>query len=108
MRKAAWTGYLGAAVFPCDVGSPFSGSNRQAMHNLGGAVEYLGGAAALLRLAEHNGQPFKALGFIVLGVTIGISLPLLAPVRGLVQRVGEPCLFGGLALALWHAADALS
>lgn len=96
-------GYLVAAVFPCDAGSPLSGSNRQAIHNLGGAVEYLGGAFALFRIAEHFGQPFQALGFVVLCVAIAISLPLFSPVRGLVQRAGELCLFGGLAFALWHS-----
>ena len=37
----AWciaVGYLVAAMFPCDVGSPLSGSWRQAIHNLGGGV----------------------------------------------------------------------
>jgi len=96
-------GYLVAAVFPCDRGSPFSGTNRQAIHNLGGAVEYLGGAFALFRVAGHFGQLFQDLGFIVLCVAIAISVPQLFPARGLIQRVGELCLFGGLALALWHS-----
>ena len=96
-------GYLVAAAFPCDPGSPLSGTDRQAAHNLGGAVEYIGGAFALFRIAERFGQPFQTLGFVVLCVAIAISLPFLSPVRGLIQRVGEFCLFGGLALALWHS-----
>lgn len=95
-------GYLVAALFPCDVGSPLSGTNRQAVHNLGGAVEYIGGAFALLRIAEHFGQPFRAAGFIVLAIAIAISLPPFAAIRGLIQRIAELGLFGGLALALWR------
>jgi len=96
-------GYLVAAMFPCDPGSPLSGTNRQAIHNLGGAVEYIGGAFALFRIAGLFGQPFQAMGFIVIGVAVAISLPVFSPVRGLIQRVAELCLFGGLALALWHS-----
>jgi hypothetical protein len=32
-------------------------------------------------------------------VSIGLSVPDLQPVRGLVQRVGETCLFGALIFA---------
>ena len=44
------TGYVVAAFFPCDVGAPVSGSGRQGIHNLGGAVEYIGGAYWLTQL----------------------------------------------------------
>lgn len=100
-------GYLVAAVFPCDPGSPLSGTYRQGVHNMGGAVEYIGGAFALFRIGAHFGQPFQALGLVVFGVAVAISVPLLSPVRGLIQRVGELGLFGGLALALWHGDRAL-
>jgi hypothetical protein len=95
-------GYLGAAAFPCDPGSPVSGSARQALHNLAGAVEYIGGGFALLVLAEHLGQPFKLAGFVVLGTALALSFVPSGSVRGLVQRVAEVCLFGGLALAVWR------
>jgi hypothetical protein len=95
-------GYLVAAAFPCDAGSPLSGTWRQAIHNLGGGVEYIGGAFALLRIAERFGQPFQAFGFIVFAVAIAISLRTFDSVRGLVQRLGELCLFSGLALAIWR------
>lgn len=95
------TGYIAAALFPCDVGSPVSGTWRQAAHNLGGAVEYIGGAFALMGIAAHAGDPFRTLGIVVLGAAIAISLAPLAGVRGLVQRVAELCLFGGLALAIF-------
>jgi hypothetical protein len=98
-------GYLTAAAFPCDPGSPLSGSWRQALHNLGGAVQYGGGASVLLQMAGHAGQPFRAFGLCVIAALIALSVPPLASVRGLMQRVAEGCLFGGLALALWHAAN---
>ncbi len=95
-------GYIMAALFPCDAGSPVSGTWRQAIHNLGGAVEYIGGAFALLGIAAHAGDPFRTLGIVVLAAAIAISLAPLAGVRGLVQRVAELCLFGGLALAMFN------
>ena len=98
-------GYLAAAAFPCDPGSPLSGSWRQALHNLGGAVQYGGGASVLWQMAGHGGQAFRAFALCVIGALIALSVPQLASVRGLAQRVAEGCLFGGLALALWHAAS---
>lgn len=94
-------GYLVAAAFPCDPGSPLSGTNRQAMHNLGGAVEYIGGGFALMRIAEDFGLPFQAAAFVVLVVAFGISLQPLAAIRGLIQRIAELCLLGGLMAAIW-------
>ena len=95
-------GYIGAALFPCDPGSPLSGTPRQALHNLAGAVEYIGGGFALMTLARPLGQPFKIAGFIVLGVAVGLSLVPAGAGRGILQRVAELCLFGGLALAAWR------
>jgi hypothetical protein len=97
-------GYLGAAAFPCDPGSPMSGTWRQGLHNLAGGVEYIGGGFALMALSESLGQAFKIVGFIVLGAAIAISVAPSNPVRGFIQRVAEVCLFGGLAWAAWRAA----
>lgn len=94
-------GYVVAAFFPCDPGSPLSGSFRQGIHNLGGAVEYIGGALALFRLAEVQGEPFQLLGAIVFPAGLLLSLPQLAKVRGLIQRVAETALCLGLFLPLW-------
>lgn len=99
-------GYIGAAVFPCDVGSPLSGSARQAAHNLAGAVEYIGGGSSLLFLAEPLGQSFKLAGLMVLGIAIGLSFISSNSIRGMIQRVAEICLFGGLSLAVWRAGMA--
>lgn len=99
-------GYLVAAVFPCDPGSPLSGSGRQAVHNLGGAIEYFGGGFALIWLARVSGRFrwfFAAAALITLSVAFGVSAPELAQVRGLVQRIGETALFASIALAAWPA-----
>lgn len=97
-------GYLAAAAFPCAPGAPLGGSLRQVLHTLGGAVGYVGGAIALMRLSETLGDPFRIAGFIVWGAAVALSFPSI--VRGLIQRVAELCLFGGLALAIWLARGA--
>ncbi len=95
-------GYLVAAFFPCDPGSPLSGTARQAIHNWGGAIEYFGGAIALFSLARAQKQfrwVFAAAGLITLTVAFVISAPDLAEVRGLLQRIAEASLFGSVFLA---------
>jgi len=95
------TGYLVAAFFPCDPGSPLTGSTRQGVHNLGGAVEYVGGALMLFRLAAHHGLLFQVFGGIVAVAVVVLSLPLMASLRGLVQRLAELALVLGILLPLW-------
>jgi len=104
LAAAIAIGYLGAAQFPCDPGSPLAGSFRQAMHNLLGGVQYVGGALALMRLSEVQEVPFKAAGFILFGTVVILTfMPSGGKgVRGLVQRVGEVVLFGSLALSAWR------
>ena len=94
-------GYLIAAFFSCDTGSPFSGSKRQAIHNLGGIIEYLGGGFALFQISEHSGKSFQIAAFVVFAILFGILIRPLAPVRGLIQRIAELCLLGGLVFAIW-------
>ncbi len=89
-------GYAVAAFFPCDVGSPTSGSTSQQIHNLGGGVEYLGGAYFIFQ----SNQPLlflesKVIAGVILICAILISIPSL-PMRGLVQRVAEVLLFSSL------------
>ena len=92
-------GHIGAAAFPCDPGSPLSGTPRQALHNLAGAVEYVGGGFALTTLARELGDTFKLAGFVVLAAAVGLSVVPDNAGRGILQRVAEACLFAGLALA---------
>lgn len=94
-------GYLSAAYFPCDPGSPLGGSWRQGLHNLGGAIQYLGGALALMVIAETHGPAFRYTGLAVGACAILISFP--SPTRGAVQRAAETLLFGGLIAALLRA-----
>ncbi|HPN80524.1 DUF998 domain-containing protein [Dokdonella sp.] len=100
-------GYIGAAAFPCDPGSPLLGTARQVLHNLAAAVEYAGGGFALMKLSESFGQPFKAAGFVVLGTAVALAVLPSNSVRGIIQRIAETCLFGGLALAVWRVGDAV-
>jgi len=89
-------GYVVAALFPCDPGSPLQGSARQSIHNLGGGVEYLGGTLALWKLSELQGIGFQVAAVVVGLATLGISVRALFPIRGLVQRVAEVVLFSAL------------
>ncbi len=92
-------GYLVAAAFPCDPGSPLSGSARQAVHNLGGGIEYVGGGFALFAMAHAEGPAFRWAGIAVLVAAGAISFMPPGSLRGLVQRVAEALLFGALLLA---------
>lgn len=97
-------GYIVASFFPCDPGSPVSGSARQGIHNLGGAIEYIGGGFSLIWAAELFGFPFKLAGFAVLGAAFALTVLPSDSFRGLVQRIAEVCLFGSLACLIWLAA----
>ena len=92
-------GYLIAAAFPCDPGSPLSGTPRQAVHNLGGGIEYVGGGFALIAMAEASGPAFRWAGYAVLVAAGAIFFMPPGSPRGLVQRVAEAALFGGLLVA---------
>lgn len=98
-------GYIGAAAYPCDPASPLFSTTRQALHNIAGAVQYIGGGIALTTLAERFGEPFETAGFIVLVTAIALCFP--SPVRGIIQRIAETCLFGGLALVVWQIGAAV-
>lgn len=91
-------GYTTSALFPCDPGSPMLGSFRQAMHNLGGGIQYVGGALSLLWIAETAGPVFRTAGLLV--AVSAVLLSFKSQFRGLIQRVAEACLFAGLIAAL--------
>lgn len=92
-------GYVVAAVFPCDPGSPVVGSPRQALHNLGGAVEYLGGAVSLFWISETTGSAYQIAGAVVIVAVLILSFE--SRIRGITQRIAETVLFAGLCSALW-------
>ncbi len=60
-----------------------------------------------MKLSESFGQPFKAAGFVVLGTAVALAVLPSNSVRGIIQRIAETCLFGGLALAVWRVGDAV-
>jgi hypothetical protein len=98
-------GYGVAALFPCDPGSPLQGSWRQGLHNLGGGVEYVGGAAALYAISRAIAASdplasvlFQGGSLLVLFSALALSVAAL-PWRGAVQRVAELVLFGALVFA---------
>ena len=92
-------GYLVSAFFPCDPGSPLTGSGRQQVHNFGGFIEYAGGLFFLMRAAEQDlsffNIDYKILGFVVIVCILITSIPK-NPIRGLAQRVAELILFTSL------------
>jgi len=91
-------GYCVAALFPCDPGSPFDGSWKQGLHNLGGGIQYVGGALSLLALGEDS-VLFRVAGFGVFAAVPFVSFP--GPFRGAVQRIAEILLFASSAAALY-------
>ncbi len=100
-------GYGVAVVFPCDQGSPVTGSWRQGLHNLGGAVQYIGGGLALVNAAGRWGGAAEAAGYLVLATAAALTFLPARSWRGLAQRIGEFVLFGALVvltLAPWRAS----
>jgi Protein of unknown function (DUF998) len=87
-------GYVVAAVFPCDEGSPMEGSWRQGLHNVGGAIEYIGSlyfvAKSNVSFLQGNISTNNLLYGIIFCIII-ISIPSLR-VRGLFQRILEAML----------------
>jgi hypothetical protein len=106
--------YVGAAFAPCDIGCPaFPTSIRQLLHNLLGAVEYVGGGIGLLIFAStyFTRRPDRiaqrlllAAGIVVLGAFQGVVTPGFEQWHGLIQRAGETALFGSLVLIGWRLA----
>jgi len=101
-------GYLLAALAPCDAGCPASGSARQAIHNLGGVLQYLGGGAGLLLIGAAQARTADmgrtALSTLLAAVTVlGVFFFILGaepghPLRGLWQRLAETAIFGWIAI----------
>ena len=94
-------GYLAAAVFPCDPGSPLSGTLRQGLHTVGGGVEYVGGAYALWQMGSGQPTSLLHLSALVVGlVALLLSGTAFLSIRGLLQRIAEGLLFGWLIYSL--------
>ncbi len=115
-RSTAWglrafsslgLGYVMAAFFPCDPGSPLMGSWQQQVHNVFGLIEYLGTGAGLMALGWSHTKVESSLtgmALVLSGVAVLVGLVLLSTpswvgMRGLVQRVTEVIIFGWLTVA---------
>ena len=95
-------GYTVAAFAPCDPGCPSVGSEVQALHNLGGLLEYLGGSFGLLILgySYRHLRPQLSIMSIRVAFIVLLSFFLMATMgdlRGLWQRVAEVGLFSWIA-----------
>lgn len=102
-------GYLGAFLFPCDAGCPAEGSQRQALHNLAGLVQYAGALVGLflvyagLRRTSLELEQLPLITLVVacwvLAAVFMMFTPELQSIRGLSQRLADYSLFVWLALA---------
>jgi hypothetical protein len=97
-------GYVGGGIFRCDPEAPFIGSWRTALHNIFAALEYFGAAGAFLTLKRSEfwsplSEVMSYAGGIVFFCLAAISFP--HPFRGLIQRIAETIIFGGVVLIGW-------
>jgi hypothetical protein len=98
------TGYVMAAFFPCDPGSPLFGSWRQQVHNVFGFIEYEGTGIGFLLVSRYlarQNTTAQAVAFLVAGALVLLCLALLSfegafHVRGAIQRVAEITMFIGV------------
>ncbi|MFZ6014151.1 MAG: DUF998 domain-containing protein [Bacteroidota bacterium] len=86
------TGYIVAAFFPCDVGSPMMGTWRQTIHNLGGFAQYAGGAYFIYIASQPLFPLLRIASALIFICSLLLSIESL-PLRGLVQRFAEVLLF---------------
>ncbi len=99
-----------AAFAPCDAGCPAEGTPRQALHNLGGAIGYIGSGVGLFVLAgalRKAGATVArvaltaACGLVLLVGLVAMATPQMAPVRGSLQRVMELTASAWILAAAW-------
>ena len=100
--------YISSAFAPCDLGCPSTGSLSQNVHNLLAMVTLLMTTLGLVFLSRNDRLRLaKKVGWLVLAATF-ISLytfalvPEVAEWRGLLQRLAEGILYGGLCLVSWQ------
>jgi hypothetical membrane protein len=94
-------GYVGGGIFRCDAGAPSTGSLSTILHNLFGAGEYLGAAAAFAMLsADSYWSPLSGItpygSVVIVACLWGIGFP--HRFRGLLQRIAETVIFAGVVL----------
>jgi hypothetical protein len=97
-------GYVGGGIFRCDPDAPFLGSWRTTLHNLFAVLEYFGAAAAFMELKRSEvWEPLSDVMSYAGGVVLFSLAPLgfAHPFRGLVQRIAETIIFGGIVMIAW-------
>lgn len=104
MLSLVGAGYVGGALFRSDPDAPMFGSWRNTFHNLFGSLEYIGAAGAFLSLERDDfwaplSSVAKYAGFLILICFCGLGFA--HPLRGLVQRIAETTIFGGIVLIGW-------
>ncbi len=105
--------YIGAYVFPCDLGCPIEGSEKQFMHNTLGLVGYLTAPLGLFLIAsqffrsrQSNLGALSALAAVL--VTLGFILMAAAgdaSPKGAWQRLADFTLFFWLLAVAWNIKD---
>ncbi len=95
-------GYLIAALFPCDSGSPIGGSVSNQIHNVAGLFEYLGSGVGLILMGVLSYRSSASLqvavylilsGSVILLSLVLMLLPSFSHIRGWVQRLAEASFF---------------
>lgn len=95
--------YIGAAIFPCDLGCPVEGSGSQSIHNLLGLIQYpLAVIGFVLLAANLKSHPVWRAGFALAAAAMAIGfvmmlMPSQENLRGLWQRMGDYTAFIVLA-----------
>ena len=99
--------WIGSAFLPCDPGCPVDGSLTQTLHNLWAAATFVATTVGLLLLACNRAVSRAArlawalLAVLWLTTFVLMLVPDAAPVRGLIQRLGEGTLYGTLCVVAW-------
>ena len=97
------TGYVMAAVFPCDRGAPLWGSWHTQVHNVFGCIDYEGtgiGFLLMSRYCARRNATIRAGAFLIAGTLVLVGLVLIAlpatfHIRGAAQRITEVIQFTG-------------
>ena len=104
--------WIGSAFLPCDPGCPVDGSLTQTLHNVWAAATFIATTVGLLLLACNRAASRAArfawalLAVFWIATFVLMLVPDAAPVRGLIQRLGEGTLYGALCAVAWKLSGA--
>lgn len=87
-------GYFLSAFFPCDPGTPMSGSWKNSIHNLVGGIAYITMAYQLKELIDQQVGWYAEVAFVALAVFLfNFIIGWPKQVVGLTQRMAETAVF---------------